>query len=77
MQNPVGALARLEKAILKRVFGSLVLENPVAVVSAARHGVVFLRRRIQHVVYCTSVFEAKGSWHRIEIKGDSIILVKN
>ena len=75
MQNPVGALARLEKAILKRVFGSL--ENPVAVVSAARHGVVFLRRRIQHVVYCTSVFEAKGSWHRIEIKGDSIILVKN
>ena len=77
MQNPAGALARLEKAFLKRVFGSLLFEDPVAVVTAACLGVVFLRRRIHHVVDRTSILKAQGSWHIIEIKGDSIGLVKN
>ena len=61
MQNPAGALARPEKAFLKRVFGSLVLEDPVAVVTA-----------VYNVVYRTRVFEAKGSWHGIVIYGDAI-----
>ena len=58
MQDPAGPLTRLEKALLKRVFGSLVLEDPVAIVTP-----------VHHVVERTSVFEAKRSWHRIEIKG--------
>ena len=73
---PAGTLARLEKVFAKRMFGTLAIEDPIAVVSPTCHG-VFLRRRIQHVVDRAGVLEGKRSWHGIEIRRDLVSLIKN
>ena len=48
--NLVGPLARVEKAFAEGVPESVALEDPATVVTPACDGVVFLRRRIHHVV---------------------------